>query len=204
MTAFARDGWRAHGRGVQRAFVGLLVALAVLLSGCGGDEPKAIVWDLSDSHTSRDVDWPRPDLDAVLIEPIESVRIRLPGGEVFEAGDEVQDIGMSRGVGGDVGRQVRIMNIDSHPRDTDEAHALGVRWARQLGVPTGPLDEWYEQRRADRERGEEDAASTALAVDSSLNLGGPNGPQPAVRILYSFEDDRPSIVSLELGWPAAA
>jgi hypothetical protein len=71
--------------------------------GCGGSESESsegtmIDWDLSTSHTTDDVDWPKPDLSAVEISPVESVRIRLPAGRRFAGGRElVHDVRWTAG-----------------------------------------------------------------------------------------------------------
>jgi hypothetical protein len=56
-----------------------------------------IEWDLSISHTTADVDWPKPDLTAVEISPVESVEIRLPAGRRFSGdGELVHDVTLDR------------------------------------------------------------------------------------------------------------
>ena len=61
------------------------VLAAVTAPGCGiggGEAPgMRIDWDLSKDHTVDQVNWPEQDLDipTTSIEPLDSVRIRLPG-----------------------------------------------------------------------------------------------------------------------------
>ena len=176
--------------------------LAALAGGCGvsvnrgpsDEKPRVIDWDLRRSHTVADVRWPRPDLTATEIAPIDSVRIRFPGEEVLEAGEEVHDVTLER-----EGDLVTLLQIDSHPRTTEDTYRLALRWARDWRLPRAPLDEWYEERVAGRKRGREDLTSRALTTKAGLTVG-PGGPVPSVQIRYSFEDARPSLASVQFYW----
>ncbi len=171
------------------AFVaGLLLALA----GCGGSEPASdegtvIDWDLSRSHTVGDVDWPKPDLSALEIAPVDEVRIELPEGRSFESdGEVVHDITLDRR-----DRIVRNVQIDSHPRSATDAHELAVRWADKWGLSREPLDSWR------------DGATKTPVITSARRAQrlGDAGPLPAVEIRNSFDDERPALVSLSFYWP---
>jgi hypothetical protein len=187
-----------------------LLAAALLLSACGGraggqGNPVTIDWDLSGSHTVDDVDWPRPDLSAVQLTPVESVRIRFPGSKIFQAGEEVHDVTVGRELVSEDGMSDQVANIqvDFHPLATDEAYLLATRLAREWRLPRDPLDDWHQARVDGRESGQEDLTSTTHTVDPKQFLE-PQGPQPFLQIRYSFNDQRPSIVSLQFSWPAAA
>jgi hypothetical protein len=171
------------------AFVaGLLLALA----GCGGSEPASgegtvIDWNLSRSHTVGDVDWPKPDLSALEISPVDEVRIELPEGRSFESdGEVVHDITLDRR-----DRIVRNVQIDSHPRSAADAHELAVRWADRWGLSREPLDSWR------------DGATKTPVITSARRAQriGDAGPLPAVEIRNSFDDERPALVSLSFYWP---
>jgi hypothetical protein len=171
----------------------LAACLFLALIGCGGsdsasgDDDAMIDWNLSSSHTMADVDWPKPDLSAVEISPVEQVRIALPDGRSFEAdGDTVHDITLDRR-----DRIVRNLQIDSHPRSEADAHELAVRWAEEWGLSREPLDRWR------------DGAAKTPAITSGRpgERVGDDGPVPAVEIRNSFEDDRPALVSLQFYWP---
>jgi hypothetical protein len=146
-----------------------------------------IDWNLSRSHTVDDVEWPKPELSAVEISPVDSVRIRLPGGRSFASdGDVVHDITLDRRE-----RIVREVQIDSHPRRADEAHELAVRWAGDWGLSREPLDRW-------REGDAKTPVITSLRREERL---GEDGPLPTVEIRRSFIEELPALVSLEFYWP---
>jgi hypothetical protein len=178
---------------VERLALPLLAA--TLAFGCNGEESNVIDWDLSQSHTRADVEWPRPELDAAQITDVGEVSIALPEGRSFSSRDEVRAVGLeSRG------DQVTTVQLDSDPLSTDDAYELAKRWAREWGLPQRPLDDWYRERRAGRERGDEDVTTTAESLDNSQRIGR-DGPTPSLQILYSFrENERPSFVSLQFFW----
>jgi hypothetical protein len=170
----------------------LVACLLLAVTACGGSESAEgdeamIDWDLSQSHTMDDVDWPKPDLSAVEISPIEQVRIDLPGGRSFESdGDTVHDITLDRR-----GRTVRNVQIDSQPLSASDAHQLAVRWAEEWDLSRVPLDRWR------------DGATKTPAITSGRPAEriGDDGPVPIVEIRNSFEDERPALVSLQFYWP---
>jgi hypothetical protein len=167
-----------------------LAGLALLAPGCGGDHGKMIDWDLSASHTTKDVGWPKPDLTAVEISPVESLRIRFPEGrELTEKDGLVHDVTMDR-----EGDEVTGLNVDSQPKTADDAYELALRWAREWDLPTEPIERWHERGVAGS------TASTGSKPGSRL---GEHGPQPALQIRHSFDDERPSLVSLEFDWGRA-
>jgi hypothetical protein len=176
------------------ARLSVLAACALLaLTGCGGSEPASgedqpmIDWDLSRSHTIDDVDWPKPDLSAVEISPVESVRIELPEGRSFASdGDVVHDVTLDRR-----DRVVRNVQIDSHPRSAADAHDLAVRWAEEWDLSREPLDRW-------RDGGTKTPVITSARREERI---GESGPVPALEIRNSFVDDRPALVSLQFYWP---
>ena len=171
----------------------LAACLLLALTGCGGSDTASgdggdmIDWDLSSSHTVDDVDWPKPDLSAVEISPVESVRIELPEGRAFVAGEGVvHDVTLDRR-----DRVVRNVQIDSHPRSEEDAHELAVRWAEEWGLSREPLDRWRD-------------GETKTPVITSARREeriGESGPVPALEIRNSFVDERPALVSLQFYWP---
>lgn len=183
--------------------LGFLSACGEVAGGRGG--AVTIDWDVSRSHTVEDVDWPRPDLSAVELQPVRSVRIRFPGSKIFQAGEEVHDVTLTRELVGADGMSDQVANIqvDFHPLVTDQAYRLATRLAEEWRLPTDPLDAWHQARVDGREAGQEDLTSTARTVDPKQFLE-PDGPQPFLQIRYSFNEELPSIVSLQFSWPAAA
>jgi hypothetical protein len=170
----------------------LVACLLLALTGCGGSESAEgdeamIDWDLSQSHTMDDVDWPKPDLSAVEISPVEQVRIELPEGRSFESdGDVVHDITLDRR-----DRIVRNVQIDSHPRSAADAHELAVRWAEEWELSRVPLDRWRDG----------DAKTPAITSGRPVERIGEGGPVPVVEIRNSFQDEAPALVSLQFYWP---
>lgn len=176
-----------------RALVFLLV-VTVLGSGCRSDKPEAIDWDLSRSHTMADVRWPRPDLELTEISPVESVRIRLPGGKVFSAGEEIHDVTLER-----EGETVTYVQIDSDPRSTEDVYRLAVDWAEKWDLPREPLERWHRERLAGRASGTENVRSTVMTTQPGSRPVG-DVPVATLEIRYSFNDELPSLVSLQFYW----
>jgi hypothetical protein len=170
----------------------LVLCLALALAGCGGSDEGSgdgtmIDWDLSSSHTVDDVDWPKPDLSAVEISPVDSVSIRLPEGKSFASdGDVVHDLTLDRR-----GKVVRGLQIDSHPRSAEDAHKLAVSWASEWGLSREPLDRWRDG----------DTKTPVITSSRREARIGDDGPLPTVEIRNSFVDERPALVSLEFFWP---
>jgi hypothetical protein len=170
----------------------LLLCATLAAAGCGGSESESsegtlIDWDVSTSHTTDDVDWPKPDLSAVEISPVESVRIRLPAGRRFAGGRElVHDVTLDRR-----GDLVRGLQVDSHPRTRDQAYELAGRRADEWNLSRKPFDEWREGARK----------TPVLSTARQGERIGDTGPIPTVEIRHSFEDERPALVSLQLYWP---
>jgi hypothetical protein len=176
---------------MQRATV-LAACLLLALTGCGDSDPASgdeamIDWDLSRSHTTADVDWPKPELSAVEISPVGEVRIELPEDRSFTAeGDVVHDITLDRRE-----RIVRNVQIDSHPRSETDAHELAVRWAKDWGLSREPLDRWRDG----------EVRTPVITSARRAERIGDAGPVPAVEIRNSFQDERPALVSLQFYWP---
>jgi hypothetical protein len=154
-------------------------------SGDGDTGDSAMIdWDLSGSHTTDDVDWPRGDLSAVVLDPVESVSIRLPKGRRFEGdGEVVHDVSLERR-----GDSVQTVQVDSYPRASDEAYRLALSWADEWGLPTEPLASWRE-----------DASRVVQTSVTEEGRIGPDGPVPTVQIRPAEDGGR---VSLQFYWPS--
>jgi hypothetical protein len=166
----------------------LCCAVLAAMAACGDDESTSaegmtIDWDLSTSHTMEDVNWPREDLTAVVLEPVERVSIRLPDDRRFTGdGDLVHDVSLERR-----GRTVQTVQIDSHPRPADDAYGLAARWAEEWGLPTKPLVGWRQ--------GGDSTVQTSVTESGRI---GPEGPIPTVQIRPAEDGGR---VSLQFFWP---
>lgn len=160
--------------------------LAAAAVGCGGgekgaDRPMKIDWDLSKSHTTEDVSWPRPEQSAVELGPIGSVRITLPGGRtVGEEDGVVRDIALDRR-----GDQLRGIQLDSPPLSDEGARELAVRWAKEWGLSAAPFS---------------GGEATAISGGRDERIGD-DGPIPSVEIRKSFRDEQPALASLSFFWP---
>jgi hypothetical protein len=158
--------------------------------------PIVVDWDLSARHTIAEVNLPEQDLDTDLTEltPIQSVRIRFPGGKVFQLDYEVHNVTLER-----EGRIVSSIQVDTHPITADEAYTLSLKVAAELGVPTEQIEDWHQKRLAGSAQGREGPLGNFDAIGPE-GWGGPGGPQPGVKLLSSFDDERPAIVSVQFSW----
>ncbi|MGH9022801.1 MAG: hypothetical protein ACRDV9_06845 [Acidimicrobiia bacterium] len=152
-----------------------------------------IEWDLSSSHTRRDIGSDQSvDSNHDQMNAVASARITLPDGKVFEA-DDVQDIRIDF-----EGDDVETIEVVLNPRRAEEAHRRASALAEQWDLSRRGLDEWLEMIRTARSAGEREAdVGQALATDSS----DVNGIfHPSVEIRSSFDDDKPSVVAFVMYW----
>jgi hypothetical protein len=181
----------------------LAAAAVLLVAGCGGDSESGggsgkqstmIDWDLSKSHTMQDVDWPKPDLDSVDVQPEGEVRVRLPGGKEFSAEDGViRHAFVTR-----KGNTVVEAQLNTSPRSRKEAYELATDWAGRYGFTRAPLEDWYEKS-ADVQPAEASKALTRAPTGETI---GPGGPEGAVKILASSNQEKPWVVAFLMVWRA--
>ena len=167
----------------------LCCAMLAAVPGCGDDDTGSdgggmtIDWNLSASHTIEDVNWPRDDLSAVVLDPVDRVSISLPEGRRFAGdGELVHDVSLERR-----GRTVQTVQIDSYPKPEDDAYRLAVRWAEEWGLPTEPLTAWRD--------GGDRTVQTSVTESGRI---GPKGPVPTVQIRPAEDGGR---ASLQFYWP---
>lgn len=179
--------------GRTRAAFALVVLTSTLACGGGGGDPVTIDWDLSASHTKQDIgEEPDPDTNHYGIRSVESIRVALPGDRVFEAGD-VQDIRIDA-----PDDEVETISVVLNPRTAEEAHERAVALAEKWDLSRDNLDDWLAEIRSGREEGGREAdVGSALAVDGGID---PVPFAPSVEIRYSFDDDKPWVVSFEMFW----
>lgn len=152
-----------------------------------------INWDLASSHTITDVGFDRDeDVDHWQIEPVERVRIVLPGGTVFEA-DDVHDLRLDR-----TGDVVNEINVVLEERSAEEAHERATEINDSLEIGGGNLDEWLADALEARAEGDESGAGPATSALTSQNSEGPFFP--SVEIQYSFDGDKPWLVFFTMFW----
>jgi hypothetical protein len=186
----------------------LCLFAVLLLAVCSEGTPNVIDWDFSESHRPADAGWDLseeerddPDLDATQIESVTSVRIRLPGGRVFEAGDEVRDIILGR-----EGDLLDELQITFQEQTAEPAYERATALVREWGLDGRNIDEWFAEAKG--KTGDEaadidvsGAFAEVLGPGPEAGRIGPDGPFVSVEIRYSFDDDRPWLVGYELLWP---
>jgi len=181
----------------------LLAALGA--SGCRKEPAMGVDWDLSGRHTRAEATWTKKHKDSYTtsIEPIESVRIRLPAGKVLEMPDHASDIILYRRsqgpepLPGPEGEVLDTVEVYTEPLTVDEAYRRALAYADQFNLPRFPLEAWRRRR----ERGEEPSADRTATTLVDQELGGKGGPVPNVELLYSSNDERPWVVMVQLYWP---
>lgn len=194
-----------EGRWLQ---VVAVVVAAVMMGGCVGADssrfPDEVEWDLSESHRAADVDWDN-DLSAFMIQDGVEATVRLPGGHTLH--DEFLNIGGSRdGLGPQTGdAPIETLDFYYEPRTVEDAYALATRLGQEWGVPMSRpsgdgIDRWYEERLANRARGQEERTDRSGAWGQGEPLAE-GGPIPQVTILHSYVDERPITVKLSFYWP---
>ena len=173
----------------------LAAALALGLIGCGDSEKpaKMIDWDLSKQPTMEDVDWPKPSDSVVSIEPVESVDLRLPEDESFQAKGDLKRVFLERKA-----KDVTLVAVHTQPKTVEDAYKTASTWASHFDLPTKPLRDWEQKRKS----GEADKIATAVSAEPDRTIGK-DGPSPSVEIKYSFDEERPSFVILELFWKSS-
>ncbi len=185
----------------------ILAAGCLAAAACGEEETgMKINWDLSNRHTLDQVAWQQENLDlaSTQLEPIESVRIRLPGGKVLQVRDKVSDIGLYRRSQGPEplpppeGEVLDKVEVYSDPLSVEDAYKRALAYADQFDLPRGPLEGWRERR----DRGVDPVTDRTATTDLEQHLGGgKDGPTPTVELLYSANDDLLWVVMVQLYWP---
>jgi hypothetical protein len=181
--------WRA-------ASVAGCVTLA--LAACGDSEESTgrsmIDWNLAEPPTTASVDWPKPDQSVVSLEPVEEVRLRLPDGSTFEADHDLKRVFLER-----EDDSVTLVAVYSDSLGVDAGYRLASDWAERFELPTAPLERWRDEVTSGKEPAERNnRALTSATIDDRI---GEDGPVPSVNILYSFDEEKPATVTVELFWP---
>ena len=173
--------------------------VTLVLAACGDSEEGTsgrtmIDWNLSDPPTTESVDWPKPDQSVVSLEPVEEVRLRLPDGSTFKA-DSDREARLPRARG----RRRDMVSVYSDALDVDAGYRLASDWAKRFKLPTAPLDRWRDEVTGGKGPAERDnRALTSATIEDRI---GEDGPVPSVNILYSFDEEKPATVTVELFWP---
>ena len=152
--------------------------------------PEHIDWDLSESHLPSDVGWePRSEMDLAIWEGVESVRIELPGGRVFEAESDIHDITL-----GNDGKLLTLIAVEFQPESVDSAYKRAVAYAREWDAPTRSLETWY--MRASRPN--DDLTTTGL-TQTEDSLEDRTGPFIVIQ-LRPYSPEAPTLVSFQIQW----
>lgn len=172
--------------------------------GCGGEERGMnIDWDLSGAHTRAEVKWPEKYRDAYTtrLKPVESVRIRLPAGELLRMPDQAESIILYRRaqgpepLPGPEGEILDKVEVYSEPLGVEDAYRRALALAGQLDLPRVGVDAWQERR----DQGV-DPVTDRTYVGNDKPLGGKGGPLVGVEFNYSSDDERPWVVSVRVAW----
>lgn len=182
----------------RRCALVTLLLLAVAVSACGGgSSPKTpsgatIDWDLSQSHTRGDVDWPSRDLDATEVAVNgKPVRIRLPHGIELRLPEGVADrINLLR-----TGETLESVDVHTVALDKEAAFELARSQARRFSLPLEPLQKWNDQPDATSD------VPTAFTGSRGKPLGGPGGARLDIEINASFKEDAPYTLNFSIGFP---
>lgn len=156
-------------------------------------------WDLSNTHRPSDIGWDG-DNEAGSFDSVSSLRITLPEGRVFEAGDDVREVIFSRD-----GDELDDLQVTFEEQTAEEAYERASQLVRDWGLDGENIDKWFAEARgkAGDEASEVDDSGAFATVFGPPGAGqlGPGGPEVTVEVRYSFDDDRPWVVAYDLGWP---
>ena len=155
-------------------------------------EAKTVDWDLSSSHTMEDVGWPEDRLASrqIAVEPIESLNVTFPGGLSYQGADDVKRVWLVR-----EGNIVYLVQIDFEPQTLDDAYERAKQLSAEWDLDTDELTHWDDREAAspDDEPLEESGVAEGKKISSA-------NAHPYVEISYSFDDERPALVSLAMVW----
>ena len=206
LSGIDRSQWAASLRLVATA---MMAGGCLALAGCGDEEEGGgmrIDWDLSKDHTVDEVNWPEQDLDITTtsIEPLDSVRIRLPGGQDLRMADPVKRVIVYRPLASanpvvrPKGKVVDTVEVYSAPQTVDDAYRRALEYTEQFGLSNAALDDWRKRRKAGA-----DPVGDRPFAGRNKRLGGKDGPSVGVELNYSSNDDRPWTMLVRLSWPEA-
>jgi hypothetical protein len=139
------------------------------------------------------------DLDTTSIEPIESVRIRLPAGKVLRVPDRVSDVGLYRRgqegypLPGPEGKILDKVEVYSDPLDVDEAYRLGLGYAKQFDLPRSGVEAWRKRR----DQGVDPVVDRTYVGKFKAK----KEPIVGINFLDSANDEHPWIVMMQFEWP---
>lgn len=158
-------------------------------------------WNLSARHTLDEVTWQKKSLDLAShsVEPIESVRIRLPAGKVLRVPDRVKRIILYRRsqegnpLPGPEGKILYNVEVYSDPLDVDDAYRLGLGYAKQFDLPRSGVEAWRKRR----------DAGVDPVVDRTYigKFKAKKQPIVGINFLDSANDEHPWIVMMQFEWP---
>lgn len=162
----------------RAAALAVLAALAAVLAGCGGDRVD-VRWDLSSGHEASRVAWPNDESE--FDTKTGSVRIRLPGGRVFNAGAEADSVRCIR-----LERQLIYACAVYYDRTSiARACAFALELGRRWGPGTSDTRIWCREAKAQLAAGGKKRIATPPfngAPPSARPIGGPGGPRPEVEL----------------------
>ncbi|HUC20734.1 MAG TPA: hypothetical protein VMR98_04535 [Candidatus Polarisedimenticolaceae bacterium] len=153
--------------------------------------PHSINWDLSRSHTMQDVSWPDPSTSAMELRPIESVRIKFSDSRELHETSGIRRLAIDRGFKVyNQENQISDLAVYSEPLTVDDGYKLALRWCKQWDIPAKAIDEWHATG---------GKTFNHPAFDSRKKIDFDH-PEVSILPLYSFEDDKTVIMSLQFSW----
>ena len=169
-------------------------------AGCFGGDAAVLDWDLTESHTIEGIGRADDGEGGGGFDSVESVRITLPDGSVFEAPDDVESIGFLATDG-----ELSHLDIAFEPETAEDTYARALALIEEWGLSVHPrVDSWWAQAQGvtGPEAAEVDTSEIFAARPGDFDdvRLAPGGPVVEVRILYSFNDDRPFAVNFGLYW----
>jgi hypothetical protein len=172
--------------------------LAIAAGACSSEGNGAMLhWDLSKTHTLADIERERSGG----IDPVDSIRIELPGDRVFAAEGDVNDVVFLA-----PDADLAEVSIAFEAETAADAYARTQRFIEEWGLTLHPrVDEWWTHAQgvtgpAAAEVDTSQISASAPEAPEGGRLGGPDGPYVSVSILYSFNDDRPFVVQFGIFW----
>jgi len=177
-----------------------LAAVALTVTACSGGDPAVLDWDLTESHTIEGIGRADDGEGGGGFDSVESVRITLPDGSVFEATDDVAGITFLATDG-----ELSHLDIAFEPETAEDTYTRILGFINEWELTLHPrVDSWWAQAQGvtGPEAAEVDTSEIFAARPGDFDdvRLAPGGPFIDASIAYSFNDDRPFAVNFGFTW----